>query len=139
MDKVGVRYFPPFVYLYLILLVLLDRAHITMVSAGKARRHDGGDRSRAGKNGVVATAVFPIAGKRVFTVLVASVLGTAAYFLVLAAMRLSPVSYVGPVREVSVVIGAWIGIRFMKEAGGSMRVPGSVLIALGIVLIATGG
>jgi uncharacterized membrane protein len=54
-------------------------------------------------------------------------------------MRVSPVSYVGPVREVSVVIGAWIGIRFMSERGGRSRIAASTLVACGILLIAFGG
>jgi hypothetical protein len=40
------------------------------------------------------------------------------------------------VREVSVVIGAWIGVRFMGERGGSLRVIASLLIAAGILTIA---
>jgi len=30
-------------------------------------------------------------------------------------LRFKPVSYVSPVRELSVVIGAWIGVRFMAS------------------------
>lgn len=136
LDKVGVRYFPPFVYLYLILVVcwialtsqwLLSGRRVAMMAEIGPAPED------------IATVALPVAGKRVATILTASILGTAAYFLVLAAMKLSPVSYVGPVREVSVVIGAWIGIRFMKEQGGSMRVAGSVLVTIGIILIAIGG
>jgi uncharacterized membrane protein len=59
--------------------------------------------------------------------------------LVLTALRLSPVSYVSPVREVSVVIGTWIGVRFMSEQAGALRVMASALVALGIIVIAVGG
>jgi hypothetical protein len=37
------------------------------------------------------------------------------------------------------VIGAWIGVRFMAEQGGALRVSASALVALGIVIIAIGG
>lgn len=136
-DKVGVRYFPPFVYLYLILLVcwialtgqwfLSQRRTAILAEIGPSSK------------GATAAPGIAIARTRVATIIAASILGTAAYFLVLAAMRLSPVSYVGPVREVSVVIGAWIGVRFMKEQGGSLRVAGSILVVLGILSIAIAG
>jgi len=57
----------------------------------------------------------------------------------LAALRLSPVSYVSPVRELSVVIGAWIGVRFMGEPGGRLRIVAAALVALGVIVIALGG
>jgi drug/metabolite transporter (DMT)-like permease len=66
-------------------------------------------------------------------------LGAGAYGLVLAALRLSPVSYVSPVRELSVVIGAWIGVRFLGEPGGHVRIVAAALVAAGIVLIAVAG
>jgi drug/metabolite transporter (DMT)-like permease len=59
--------------------------------------------------------------------------------LVLAALRLSPVSYVSPVRELSVVIGAWIGVKFMGEPGGRLRIFAALLVAAGIMIIALGG
>jgi drug/metabolite transporter (DMT)-like permease len=68
-----------------------------------------------------------------------AVLGSSAYALVLVALCLSPVSYVSPVRELSVVIGAWIGVRFMGEAGGRLRIFAALLVALGIIVIALGG
>ena len=58
--------------------------------------------------------------------------------LVLAALRLSPVSDVSPVRELSVVIGAWIGVRFMGEQGGRLRVVAAALVATGIIVTRAG-
>ncbi len=69
----------------------------------------------------------------------AAVFGTVAYLLVLMALRLSSVSYVGAVREVSVVFGAIIGVWFLGERGGSVRVLASTLIFGGIVIIAAAG
>jgi uncharacterized membrane protein len=63
------------------------------------------------------------------------VFGTTGYLLVLAALRISPVSYVGPIREVSVVIGTWIGIEFLGEPGGKLRIISSIIVVIGIVLI----
>jgi uncharacterized membrane protein len=56
--------------------------------------------------------------------------------LVLWVLRRNPVSYVAPVREVSVVFGAWLGVRFFGERGGAVRIVASAAIALGIFLIA---
>jgi drug/metabolite transporter (DMT)-like permease len=57
------------------------------------------------------------------------------YTLVLAATRLAPVAYVGPMREVSIVFGIFIGARFLGERLSSGRIIGVVLIVLGIVSI----
>jgi uncharacterized membrane protein len=62
-----------------------------------------------------------------------------AYTLVLIAMQHSPVSYVGSVREMSVVLTAWIGARFLGEGKAGLRVTASALVAVGIIMIAMGG
>jgi len=62
-----------------------------------------------------------------------------AYTLVLVAMQHSPVSYVGSVREMSVVLTAWIGARFLGEGKTGLRVTASALVVAGILLIAVGG
>lgn len=128
-DKVGVRYFPPFVYLYFILLVCWLALALQWFSSTR----------RPVLKTEMGLAEDPRRKRRLLTVAAASLIGTGAYLLVLAAMKLSPVSYVGPVREVSVVIGAWIGVRFLNEKGGRVRILGSALIASGIVLIALAG
>jgi drug/metabolite transporter (DMT)-like permease len=65
---------------------------------------------------------------------------TAAYAIVLTVMRHgAPASYVGAVREVSVVLGAAVGVLFLGEKGTLLRVFGSVLITGGVAAIATLG
>jgi drug/metabolite transporter (DMT)-like permease len=68
-----------------------------------------------------------------------AVCGTGGYLLVLRALRGNPVSYIAAVREMSVVIGAWIGVQLFGERGGPVRIAASVLIACGILLIKAGG
>jgi drug/metabolite transporter (DMT)-like permease len=122
-DKIGVAYFSPLVYIYFVLFIgwiFLSVQWFLPVQ-------------RAALLAEVAER------KRALAVFAAAIFGTAGYTLVLAAMRLSPASYVGAVREVSVVIGAWIGVRFMGEQGGSLRIVASSLVAIGILLIALGG
>lgn len=59
-----------------------------------------------------------------------------AYSLVLFAYQLSSVSYAGAIREISVVFGAIAGWLWLKESFGLPRTIGSILIFLGIVIIA---
>lgn len=67
------------------------------------------------------------------------VLGVGAYFMVLAAYSISLISYSAAIREVSVVLGALAGWRFLGEGLGKMRVAGALVIFLGIVVIAVWG
>ena len=60
-----------------------------------------------------------------------------AYFLALQAYTLAPVGYAGAVREVSVVLAAFLGWRFGGESGGWSRLVSAGVIFLGILLIAT--
>lgn len=60
-----------------------------------------------------------------------------AYFLALQAYTLAPVGYAGAVREVSVVLGAFLGWRFGAEPGGPTRLLSAVVIFCGILLVAT--
>ncbi|MBN9414357.1 MAG: EamA family transporter [Candidatus Eremiobacteraeota bacterium] len=60
-----------------------------------------------------------------------------AYFLALQAYQWAPVGYAGAVREVSVVLGAFLGWRFGGEPGGPTRLFSAVVIFCGILLVAT--
>jgi len=62
-----------------------------------------------------------------------------AYLLVLVVYALSPVSYAGTIREVSVVFAAIAGAKFLGEGFGVRRIIGAVIIFGGILLIAVGG
>ncbi len=136
-DKVGVGYFPPFIYLYLILVVCWIVLSLQWLAPD--RRVPLLEEVRNQNSSVGAPGARSIFRNRITYVFAASILGTLAYLLVLFAMRLSPVSYVAPVREVSVVFGAWIGIRLLSESGGSLRIVASVFVAAGILLIAFRG
>jgi drug/metabolite transporter (DMT)-like permease len=63
-------------------------------------------------------------------------LAVSAYMIVLAAFSIAPVSYSGAIREVSVVIGAVAGWRFLGERLGGWRLGGSIIIFCGILVIA---
>jgi drug/metabolite transporter (DMT)-like permease len=74
-------------------------------------------------------------GPRLPLILMA-VLGVAAYLLALLAYTFAPLSYSGAIREVSVVIGAFLGWQFLKERLGLL---GSIVIFVGILVIALFG
>lgn len=74
-------------------------------------------------------------GPRIPLILTA-VLGVVAYLLALIAYSFAPLSYSGAIREVSVVIGAFLGWLFLEEPMGGTRVIGSVVIFVGILVIA---
>lgn len=66
-------------------------------------------------------------------------LGVVAYMLALFAYTFAPLSYSGAIREVSAVIGAFLGWRFLKEQMGVVRVVGSVIVFAGVMVIAIFG
>jgi drug/metabolite transporter (DMT)-like permease len=68
--------------------------------------------------------------------ILAAVLGVVAYLLALIAYSFAPLSYSGAIREVSVVIGAFLGWRFLNEQMGATRVLGAAVIFAGILVIA---
>ena len=71
--------------------------------------------------------------------ILAAVLGVVAYLLALIAYSFAPLSYSGAIREVSVVIGAFLGWQFLEESMGATRVLGSAVIFAGILVIAIFG
>ncbi len=70
------------------------------------------------------------------TIPVVSFLMTVGYVLVLIALRLSPVSYVAPTRELSIVIGAFLGSVVLREGYLPQRLAGAGLIVLGVFFLA---
>lgn len=72
-------------------------------------------------------------------VIIAAILGVVAYLFALFAYTIAPVSYSGAIREMSVVIGAFLGWQFLGESMGGTRVLGSIIIFAGILVIAIFG
>ena len=65
-------------------------------------------------------------------ILAAGILAPLAYLLVLTALTFSRVGYVGPTREVGIVVGALLGARNLREPYPANRLVGSSLIVLGV-------
>ncbi len=70
-----------------------------------------------------------------FRVSVAGVLVKGGYMLVLVAMSLAQVSYILALRQVSVVLGAALGVVLFKERYGRVRIVGSMIIFMGVYLL----
>lgn len=71
--------------------------------------------------------------------LLGGVLGLVAYMLALFAYTFAPLSYSGAIREVSAVIGAFLGWQFLKEKMGGIRVVGAAIVFAGVMVIAIFG
>lgn len=117
-DKVGIRGVDPLLYTYLALAITtLWLTPLTLLRVGWQ-----------GLKGELRASRWaaPLAG----------LTSLAAYALVLYAMQLgTPAGYAGAVREVSVVLGAAIGVWVFRESGGPVRVVGAALVAAGVAVI----
>ena len=68
-------------------------------------------------------------------IVAAGVLAPLAYVLVLVALTTSQVSYIGPAREVGIVLGAVLGVAFLREGFGASRISGSLLVVAGVLTL----
>ncbi len=65
-------------------------------------------------------------------------LGPIGYVLILTAMSFTPVSYIAPAREISILVGTFFGTKLLKEADASRRLIAAAGMVLGIVALALG-
>jgi drug/metabolite transporter (DMT)-like permease len=61
-----------------------------------------------------------------------------SYILVLTAMAFTPVSYVAPAREISILIGTAMGTRLLAEGDVQRRLAAACAMVLGVVALAVG-
>ena len=62
-----------------------------------------------------------------------AILSPAAYILVLVALKHAPLTVVAPAREISILLGVFMGSRVLKEEDGRRRLVASLLILGGII------
>jgi drug/metabolite transporter (DMT)-like permease len=67
-----------------------------------------------------------------------ALLNPLSYILVLTAMVFTPVSYVAPAREVSILIGTVMGARLLAEGDSSRRLLAAAGMVMGVVALAVG-
>ena len=65
-----------------------------------------------------------------------AILNPLSYILILTAMTFSPVSYIAPAREVSTLIAVLMGIFILKEGQLKQKLSASLLIMIGVILLA---
>jgi drug/metabolite transporter (DMT)-like permease len=71
-------------------------------------------------------------------ILTVALLSPAAYVPVLTAMRFTPVSYVAPAREVSMLLAAFLGARLLGERDLRRRLLAAAGMAAGVALLTLG-
>lgn len=72
---------------------------------------------------------------KVFTVALLAPLG---YILILTAMTFTPVSYIAPAREISILIGTFFGAKLLKEADAPRRLLAAGGMVVGVIALALG-
>lgn len=117
-DKIGIAFVQPLVYIYLVLVVTA-----VIYTPIVLRRRTTASAAPGWRSVLIAAVTMPL-----------------AYALVLTAMRLGmPASYAGSLREMSVLVAAGIGVAFFGETITPVRIAGACSIAAGIALIALRG
>ena len=76
--------------------------------------------------------VWTLNKKRLFAI---GLLTVFAYLLALMAYSIAPIGYSGAIREVSVVLGALAGWKILGEKMGRLRMTGSLIIFIGILMV----
>jgi drug/metabolite transporter (DMT)-like permease len=71
-------------------------------------------------------------------VLAIASLSPLAYILTLTALSFTPVSYVAPMREISILFGVLMGTRLLAEGDARRKVIAAVIMVLGVIAIALG-
>jgi drug/metabolite transporter (DMT)-like permease len=71
-------------------------------------------------------------------VVLVGLLGPAGYVLILTAMTFTPVSYIAPAREISILIGTFFGAKLLKEADAPRRLFAAAGMVAGIIALALG-
>ncbi len=66
----------------------------------------------------------------------AGILSPLSYLLFLWALTQGPVAALGPMREIGIVFGTFLGVVWLREANGMRRILGSLLITAGVIALA---
>ena len=121
LDRVGMQGASPFHYI--LLLFATDLAACTAFLAVRKRWGSVWGEWRRNKSAIV----------------VAGVLSLVSYLLVLQALKMERVAYVGPARNLGIVFSVVLGAALLREKHGAIRVAGSALIVLGLTLAGVAG
>ena len=70
------------------------------------------------------------------TIVAVGILSPLAYLLVLFAIQRAPLSYIAPMRELSMLIGVYLGARLLRETLLPSRLIGTALMIAGVIALA---
>lgn len=70
------------------------------------------------------------------TIILGGILAPGGYILFLKALEMMPVSQLAPMREIGTVFGTLMGIFILQEPQGRNRIIASILITIGIIMLA---
>jgi drug/metabolite transporter (DMT)-like permease len=73
-----------------------------------------------------------------WTVFAVALLAPLGYILILTALTFTPVSYIAPAREISILIGTFFGARLLKEADATRRLLAAGGMVAGVIALALG-
>ena len=73
-----------------------------------------------------------------FRATIVALLCPLSYIMVLTAMSFTPVSYVAPAREISILFGALMGTHWLREGDVLRRAASAAAMAAGVVALALG-
>lgn len=68
-------------------------------------------------------------------VIIVALLNPLSFILVLTALKFSPVSYIAPAREISILIGVIFGAKLLSEGNVKLRLCISGLMLVGIIIL----
>jgi drug/metabolite transporter (DMT)-like permease len=119
-EKVGVRNYSPFYFTYYLVLFMLILMSVNICRV-KYR-----------------SQILPELREHWGLILTSGPVMMASFLTFRYGLNLSPVSYAVPVRQVSIMIGVLIGILFLGESFGRIRLVSALLILLGAALIRLG-
>lgn len=115
-DKVGVGFVEPPLYIYcMVLIAVALLSPFVLVKKREALRREW----RYNRNNILVVGIVVLL----------------TYLMVLFAFRISKVSYVVAVRELSIVLSAMYGLIWLKEKHVRQKLTGSFIIALGVIFI----
>lgn len=67
-----------------------------------------------------------------------AVLDSLSYILFLIALSTGTVTQLSPLRQISILIGAFLGTRLLSEEGGRRRITAALVMMIGVIVLAVG-
>lgn len=82
--------------------------------------------------------ILPVWRQQRRRIIAIAILCPLSYILVLSAMVFTPVSYVAPAREISILIAAVLGTQLLSEGRGAQRLFAAAAMVVGVMCVAYG-